>query len=229
MGFKENGILRGSTPIVSPFMTNLKRYTALYVYTDITQNQLVGDLRAPLLRVVPVKSRYGDTTCVTYEQPQFLPLSRSNIQTIDVNIRSNTGELVSFESGKTIVTLVFRRKSLFSLVYRLPAFKRAARQRGYGIGGIFKGLTRTFAPVVKKGLLNSGKQALQSGNQILDDVSRGEDVKGTIKRRAVEGTKKIGKKRISRAPTRKTASRKQTVTGSRLTATKKKKVSADIL
>ena len=80
MGFKENEVLHGSTPTVSPFMMNMKRYTALYVYTDIIQNQLVGDVRAPLLRVVPVKSRYRDTTCVNYEQPQFLPLSRSNIQ-----------------------------------------------------------------------------------------------------------------------------------------------------
>ena len=49
LGFKENKILRGCTPIVSLFMTNMKRYTALYVYTDIIKNQLVGDVRAPLL------------------------------------------------------------------------------------------------------------------------------------------------------------------------------------
>ena len=97
--------------IVSPFMTNIKRYTALYVYTDIIQNQLMGDVRAPLFRVVPVKSRCGDTTSATYKQSQFLPLSRSNIQTIEINIRSNTSKLVSFETGKSIVTLVFRRKS----------------------------------------------------------------------------------------------------------------------
>ena len=54
LGFKENEILRGHTPIVSI-------YTALYIYTDIIQKQLVGDLGAP------EKSRYGDTTCVTNE------------------------------------------------------------------------------------------------------------------------------------------------------------------
>ena len=91
----------------------MKRYTTLYVYTDIIQNQLVGDVRVRLLRVVPVKSRYEDTTCVTYEQFQFLPLSRSNIQTIEINIRSDTGQLVSFESGKSIATLVFRTNTLF--------------------------------------------------------------------------------------------------------------------
>ena len=75
-------------------------------------------------------------------------------------------------------------------MYRLPEFKGAAHQRGYGIGSIFKGLTRTFAPVVKKGLLHLGKKALQSAVQVLDEISRGEDVKVAIKRCAVEGEKK---------------------------------------
>ena len=110
-------------------------------------------------------------------------------------------------------------------MYWLPAFKGAARQRGYGIGGIFKGLTRTFAAVVKKGLLNLGKQALQSVVQVLDNISREENVKMTIGRRAVEWAKTIGKRSLNRAPASKTGSRKQTVTWSRLTATKKKRVS----
>ena len=77
MGFKENEILRGSVPIVSLSMTHMKRYR------DI-QNQLVGDVRTSLLRVVTVKSIYGDPTCVTCEKPQSLPLSRSNIQSIEI-------------------------------------------------------------------------------------------------------------------------------------------------
>ena len=88
-------------------------HAALYVYTYIIQNQLVGDVRAPLFWVVSVKSRFGDMACVTYEQRQFLPLSRSNIQAVEINIRSDTSQLVSFESGKSIVTLIFKRKSLF--------------------------------------------------------------------------------------------------------------------
>ena len=77
MGFKENEILRGSVPIVSLSMTHMKRYR------DI-QNQLVGDVRTSLLRVVTVKSIYGDHKCVTCEKPQSLPLSRSNIQSIEI-------------------------------------------------------------------------------------------------------------------------------------------------
>ena len=74
------------------------------------------------------------------------------------------------------------------------------------------GGARTFAPGVNKSLLNLGKQVLQSGVQVLDDVSREEDVKVAIKRRAVEGAKRMGNKSINRAPTRKTVSRKRTVT-----------------
>ena len=47
-GFKKNETLRGSAPIVSLFMTNMKRYTGLYVSTNVIQNQVVG-VRAPLL------------------------------------------------------------------------------------------------------------------------------------------------------------------------------------
>ena len=48
LGFKENKILSGPAPIVSPFMANMEQYKALYVYTDIIQNQLTGNVRASL-------------------------------------------------------------------------------------------------------------------------------------------------------------------------------------
>ena len=65
-------------------MVKMEGYTALYVYIDINQNQQVGDVRASLLRIFPVKSRYGDRTCVTYEQQHLFPLRRSNIETVEI-------------------------------------------------------------------------------------------------------------------------------------------------
>ena len=143
-------------------MANIKRYTALYVYTDIIQ--LVDNVRTALLWVVPVKSRYGDT-CVTYEQPQFHPLGRSNNETLKINIRSDTGELISSESGTLVVTIVFRISSLFHWCFDYQHLKEPL-QRDYGNAGILKELTTMFAFVVKKGLWeegNLGKQALRSG------------------------------------------------------------------
>ena len=79
-----------------------------------------------------------------------------------------------------------------------------------------------FAPFVTKVFLNLGKQGLKSVVQVLDDVSRGEDLKVAIKRHAVERAKKMGKKSLSRAPARKTISRKHTVTESRLKLLRRK-------
>ena len=76
-----------------------------------------------------------------------------------------------------------------------------------------------FPLVVKNGLLNLGKQALQSGVQVLDDIDGVEDVKVVVKGRGLEGAKKIGKKSISRASAKKTASHKQNVTECRLAVT----------
>ena len=47
---------------------------------------------------------------------------------------------------------------------------------------------------MEKDLLNLGKQALKSGDQVLDDVSRGGNVKVAFKRRALEGAEKMGKR-----------------------------------
>ena len=47
---------------------------------------------------------------VRYDRPHFIPLSRSEIQNIEVNIRDDTGNLISFECGKVVLKLVFRRR-----------------------------------------------------------------------------------------------------------------------
>lgn len=98
--------------MISQSMSNVNHlYESIYVYCDIIKNQNVGDVSVPLLRNVPVTSKYGDVCCVKYDKPHYMPLSRSNIQTIEINLKDDIGEFISFEAGKVIVTLVFRRKS----------------------------------------------------------------------------------------------------------------------
>ena len=57
-----------------------------YINSDVVQNQLAGDVKAPLLRVGPVKER--KFTYVRYDRPQFLPINRSNILDIEVNVKA---------------------------------------------------------------------------------------------------------------------------------------------
>ena len=65
----------------------------------------------------------------------------------------------------------------------LKAFRGPTMQKGYGLGGLFKGLARSFAPVLKKGLINVGKKALKTGVDVLSDVAEGKNLKQSVKQR----------------------------------------------
>ena len=53
----------------------------------------------------------------------------------------------------------------------IRVFRAQPLQRGHFIGGLFRGLFRTIAPVLKKGLVNVGQHVLKAGSNPLKDVS----------------------------------------------------------
>ena len=57
-------------------------------------------------------------------------------------------------------------------------------QKGYGLGGIFKGIMRSVAPKLKQGLAYVGKRALKTGLENLGDVAVGGDLNSSLKKRA---------------------------------------------
>ena len=115
LGFKQEKQFRQSfgektyNEFESDVIVSRKSIESIYIYSDIVENQYVGDYKVPLLRVVPVRSNFGEMDWIHYDKPHYMRLSRENINNIEINIRDSTGEFVSFESGKVIVTLVFRR------------------------------------------------------------------------------------------------------------------------
>lgn len=82
--------------------------TALYVYASVVQDRVVGDTRAPLLRMVPVKGKHGDFIFQTYHDIHFVPVAFNAFDHITINIRNGAGELIPFETGQVIVTLQLR-------------------------------------------------------------------------------------------------------------------------
>ena len=66
----------------------------------------------------------------------------------------------------------------------MRVFRGQALQRGYGIGGLFKGLMRVVMSLMKKGLL--GKRAVNAGAKVLEDVSQNKNLKESVKNRAGE-------------------------------------------
>lgn len=84
---------------------------ALFVYSDIIKTVNVGDHQANLLRIVhiPDKGSFGQQVDVSFSKPEYKPLATSEISTIEMYIKDESGEDVAFEFGRTIATLHFRR------------------------------------------------------------------------------------------------------------------------
>lgn len=86
----------------------------LFVYCDICEPYVTGDVHSPLLRVVPVehsvdKYTYGSNTVRHFSHPNYIPLRLTSFRTIEIDIRDQVGEKIPFEFGTLTVTLQFRR------------------------------------------------------------------------------------------------------------------------
>lgn len=88
------------------------RTHSLYVYCDVIEKQIVGDSLAPLLRVLSTRSDLGQWVHKHYNNPHYRPVNNKNFETIRIYISNDIGEMASFDSGRSVVTLHFRRRPL---------------------------------------------------------------------------------------------------------------------
>ena len=84
-------------------------FNSLYVYCDAAEAIAVGDIKAPLLRVVDVAGNFGDFIHRLYTTPQYVPVSRKEFNTVEIDIKDHNARPVLFEFGKVVVTLYFHR------------------------------------------------------------------------------------------------------------------------
>ncbi|MCP4489378.1 MAG: hypothetical protein GY820_19015, partial [Gammaproteobacteria bacterium] len=73
----------------------------------------------------------------------------------------------------------------------LPAFSGYGYQRGYGLGGILKGLMRFVMPLAKRAGIAVGKQALRTAGEIAEDVGKGGDIEESVKQRVPDALRKL--------------------------------------
>ena len=69
----------------------------------------MGDSEVQLLRIVPVEGKHGDMVTKAFQNLQYVPIVKKQFSTVEMNIKTDTGKDVPFESGKLITTLHFRR------------------------------------------------------------------------------------------------------------------------
>ena len=98
-----------SADFVFPFAPRLRTTKTLYCYSDIIDNDLVGDTLVPLLRTVEVSGEHGEFVHMPFDKPYYKRVTRSVIPSIEIQLNSETGEEVKFTSGEVECTLNFRR------------------------------------------------------------------------------------------------------------------------
>ena len=90
----------------------------IFIDTIIIEYLYVGDAKAPLLRVIDSKQRLKNgsvcelesTHRIVFSNLDYKKLLSNTIQSISIELRAETGQLVSFSgTGKIILTLEFKK------------------------------------------------------------------------------------------------------------------------
>lgn len=83
----------------------------------------------------------------------------------------------------------------------LNYYQGANFQRGYGFGSLFRSFFRAAVPLFKSGAKAVGKQLWHSGVDVLNDLSRGDDIKLATQRRLKEAAHQLTDKAASKMKT----------------------------
>jgi hypothetical protein len=83
----------------------------LYVYCDVVEHVCVGDTAAPLLRIVDAGdgAANGENITRMFNTPRYIPMRKTAFDSIEIDIRDDIGEPISFEGGKLVVVVHCRR------------------------------------------------------------------------------------------------------------------------
>lgn len=97
-----------------PADTRLALPQTAYVYCDLVEPQFVGDTMAPLLRVVDIDTggnryQYGANRVVRFHDPHYVGLIKGEFDSVEIDLRDDTGEPLPFGFGTSSVKLHFRK------------------------------------------------------------------------------------------------------------------------
>ena len=82
----------------------------IYVYCDIVEYSFVGDSMVPCLRALPVIPGYDKPTILRFENPHYVPVSKSRFSSVAIELADPQGEDIKFSKGLSLVKLHFRPK-----------------------------------------------------------------------------------------------------------------------
>ena len=85
---------------------------SLYIYCDIIEDNIVGDVRAKLLRTVPVIGEQSDTINIAFAKLYYHPVRPGYISDVEMLICDDAGGKIQFGPAKTVIVLHLRKVGL---------------------------------------------------------------------------------------------------------------------
>jgi len=82
---------------------------SVYVYCIILEHVAVGDMRAPLLRIIDKLAKSHGNVHRILNPILHIPLQKKRFDSVEINMMTDTGVPVLFLGGKSFVVLEFRR------------------------------------------------------------------------------------------------------------------------
>ena len=203
----------------------------IFLYIDLTEHQNVGDVRAPVIKIIESERRLrnGSINTVTsmhhksYTNLDYKPLLSNNFQNIQVELKNETGKLIPFTgTGKVIVSLKFQKLFDMEAYYSnqasqsMPHFSGHYRQRGSGFGAFAAGIGKVALPLARKFLWPAAKKIgrgllVQGAPELVEVATKRKSAKQALKSTVAKTARKqIGGSLQSRiASGRKTIRRKR--------------------
>jgi hypothetical protein len=113
------GVLCGKTEnfeikrtLTTSFEHSINVVNQACIYCDFIEDQYFGDVLAPILQVINLKSNEGSSTVTFYENPMYVNVKKTIINSINIRILDTSGHNIKFENlfSFVIVKLHFRKK-----------------------------------------------------------------------------------------------------------------------
>ena len=86
-------------PKLIPFSfreNNINIVNIMYIYSDIIEEQFVGDVKARLLRNVVTQKKFNEHVCINFNKPHYININATTINSINIKITDTKGELIKF-------------------------------------------------------------------------------------------------------------------------------------
>ena len=102
-------VIRARTDKVISWRASHLAFQTIYIYSDVVASQVLGDVRANLLRVIAPNESHGEMISENFVHLFYNDVRVKSFNTIEILLRGDTGRPLPFLGGIVEVTLHFRK------------------------------------------------------------------------------------------------------------------------